>query len=131
MLESFKYNSEWGITLKKIIGCLYAHYSNIEYIEQEFSTYEVELLHFVDPALVCRVLSDDNFSKEDAQNKVKQQVEWIAGSKVDAILITCTNYIALLQEDHLPTSVPIRKIDEPFFNYFAITKHEPSMQNRF
>ena len=108
--------------MKKRIGCLHAHYSNIEYIEQSLSAYEVELLHFVDPALVLRTSSDDNFSLEQAQEKVKEQIEWIAGNKVDAILITCTNYIALLQENQLTTSVPIIKIDEPFFNY--ICNHE-------
>lgn len=102
--------------MKKRIGCLHAHYSNIEYIEQAFSEYDVEFVHFVDPALVIRVSSDENFSMEDAQNQVKRQVEWIAGSKVDAILITCTNYIALLQEDRLSISIPIIKIDEPFFS---------------
>jgi hypothetical protein len=108
--------------LKKRIGCLHAHYSNIEYIEQALSAYEVELLHFVDPALVFRVSSDDHFSLEHAQDKVKQQIEWIVSSKVDAILITCTNYIALLQEDQLSTSVPIIKIDEPFFDYLCFQK---------
>jgi hypothetical protein len=102
--------------LKKRIGCLHAHYSNIDYMEQAFSDYEVELLHFVDPALVYRVASDGDFSLLDAQQKVIQQMEWIAQSNVDAILITCTNYIALLQEDQLSTAVPIIKIDEPFFN---------------
>jgi hypothetical protein len=105
---------------KKRIGCLHAHYSNIEYIEQELSAYDVELLHFVDPALVYRISTDDNFSKELARDKVKQQVEWIIGSKVDAILMTCTNYIALLPDEPLTASVPIIKIDEPFFNYLCL-----------
>ncbi|UHA71878.1 hypothetical protein [Paenibacillus sp. 481] len=99
------------------IGCLHAHYSNIEYIEQALAAYEVELLHFVDPVLVSRVSSDDHFSLEQAQAKVHEQVEWMAQSKMDAILITCTNYIALLQEDQLTTTVPIIKIDEPFFRH--------------
>jgi hypothetical protein len=102
--------------MKKRIGCLHAHYSNIEYIEQAFSACEVELIHFVDPALVYKVSSDDTFSLLDAQRKVIEQIEWIVQANVDVILITCTNYIALLQEDQLPVTVPIIKIDEPFFN---------------
>jgi aspartate/glutamate racemase len=66
-----------------------------------------------------RVTSDENFQESDAQNKVKEQIEWIAQCNVDAILITCTNYIAILQEDQLSISVPIIKIDEPFFDFIC------------
>lgn len=105
--------------MKKIIGCLHAHYSNIEYIENALSPYDIELIHFVDPALMVRVTTDENFKETDAQNKVKEQIEWIAQSNVDAILITCTNYIAILQEEQLSISVPIIKIDEPYFEYIC------------
>jgi len=101
--------------LKKRLGCLHAHYSNIEYIESAFSSYDIELIHFVDPGLMYRVTSNENFHLEEAQEKVKEQIEWIAKCNVDAILITCTNYIAILQEEQLTTSVPIVKIDEPYF----------------
>lgn len=105
--------------MKKRIGCLHAHYSNIEYIENALSSYDIELMHFVDPALMYRVTSDKSFKSEDAQNKVKEQIEWIAQCNVDAILITCTNYIAVLQEEQLSISVPIIKIDEPYFEYIS------------
>ena len=85
--------------MRKRLGCLHAHYSNIEYIEDALSLYDVELIHFVDPALMYRVTSDENFKVADAQKKVKEQIEWIAQYNVDAILITCTNYIALLPEE--------------------------------
>lgn len=101
--------------MKKRLGCLHAHYSNIEYIESAFSSYDIELIHFVDPGLMYRVTSNENFHLEEAQEKVKEQIEWIAKCNVDAILITCTNYIAILQEEQLTTSVPIVKIDEPYF----------------
>jgi aspartate/glutamate racemase len=103
--------------LKKRVACLHAHYSNIEYIESAFSPYEIELIHFVDPALIYRVSSDIHFKESDAQKKVIEQIEWIAQCNVDVILITCTNYIALLQEEQLSISIPIIKIDEPYFNY--------------
>ena len=103
------------LPVKTRIGCLHAHYSNVEYIERAFSSHETELLHFVDPALVYRISSDETFRVQDANRKVKEQIEWIAQARVDAILITCTNYIAILQEDLLSVDVPIIKIDEPFF----------------
>ncbi len=105
--------------LRKRLGCLHAHYSNIEYIENALSPFNIELIHFVDPALMYRVTSNENFQESDAQFKVKEQIEWIAQCNVDAILITCTNYITILQEDQLSISVPIIKIDEPFFDYIC------------
>ncbi|MEI4768190.1 hypothetical protein WAX74_00770 [Psychrobacillus sp. FJAT-51614] len=97
------------------LACLHAHHSNIEYIETALASYEIELIHFVDPGLMNRVTHDNSFQYSDAQQKVKEQVEWIAKINADAILITCTNYIALLNEDDLSLPIPIIKIDEPFF----------------
>lgn len=57
------------------IGCLHAHYSNIEYIEASIG------------------------SKAD-------QIKWITQSGVDAILITCTGYIAILEEVETMTNLP-------------------------
>lgn len=99
--------------MKKKIGCLHAHYSNIDYIEKALSAYNVELSHFVDPGLMYRVMNDPDFTEFSAKRKVKEQVEWVAQSGVDAVLITCTNYIALLGE--LSSNVPIIKMDEPYF----------------
>ncbi|MGE7760362.1 hypothetical protein [Peribacillus sp. NPDC097895] len=101
--------------MRKRIGCLHAHYSNVEYIEKAFSKFDIEWLHFVDPGLMQRVGLDEKFMYSDAQKRVKEQIEWIAECKVDAILITCTNYIALLNEEQLSLSQPIIKIDEPYF----------------
>ncbi|WP_040949485.1 hypothetical protein [Gorillibacterium massiliense] len=113
--------------MKKRIGILHAHYSNIAYIEEALTGCDVELLHFVDPGLVYRVGSDESFSEEQAAEKVNRQVEWIAACHVDIILITCTNYIALLQEDQLAFKVPpIVKIDEPFFEKI-ISLEEPQI----
>lgn len=102
--------------MKRKIGCLHAHYSNIEYIQNAIASDELELVHFVDPGLMSKITADKNFDETKAKNKVIEQMEWIAQANVDAILITCTNYIALLEEDRLKTSIPLIKIDEPFFS---------------
>lgn len=102
--------------MRKRIGCLHAHYSNIRYIDDALSEFNIELIHFVDPALMYRVTSDEKFQESDAQKKVNEQIAWMAQCDVDAILITCTNYIALLKEDQRSIAVPIIKIDEPFFD---------------
>ncbi|MDQ1913436.1 hypothetical protein RAC89_23850 [Paenibacillus sp. GD4] len=103
--------------MKRKIGCLHAHYSNIEYIQTAMASDEWEMVHFVDPGLMNRILADQHFDETAAKNKVIEQMEWIVQSNVDAILITCTNYIALLDESRLHTTIPIIKIDEPFFRY--------------
>jgi aspartate/glutamate racemase len=103
--------------LKKKIGCLHAHYSNIDYIESAFSAYDIELIHYVDPGLIYQ-LKNDHVS--EAEKKVKDQIEWIAQSGVDAILITCTNYIALLKQ--IEVNIPIIKIDEPYFEALCNTQ---------
>jgi hypothetical protein len=104
--------------LKKKIGCLHAHYSNIDYIESAFSPYDLELSHYVDPGLIY-VLQTDQVSV--AEKRVKDQIEWMTQSGVDAILITCTNYIALLNQ--LEVNIPIIKIDEPYFEALCKTPH--------
>lgn len=98
----------------KKIGCLHAHFSNIEYIEDAFSLLDIELIHFVDPSLMYRVMTDKNFSIENGRKKVQEQLEEITACNVDGILITCTNYISFLPEK-LPITVPVIKIDEPYF----------------
>ncbi|MGE7690881.1 hypothetical protein ACQKMI_16910 [Lysinibacillus sp. NPDC097214] len=98
--------------MKKKLGCLHAHHSNIEYIEQAFQNIEkVKLVHFVDPGLIQQVSK----GTDGLAFKVKEQLEWMESCDMDAILITCTNYIALLEEEQLELSIPIMKIDEPFF----------------
>ncbi|SES10408.1 hypothetical protein [Psychrobacillus sp. OK032] len=97
------------------LACLHAHHTNIDYIESALATLNIELMHFVDPGLMNRVTNDTGFNQLDASIKVKEQIEWIAKCNADAILITCTNYIALLNEEDLSCSIPIIKIDEPYF----------------
>jgi len=99
----------------KKVGCIHAHYSNINYLEKAFSPSDLEFLHFVDPGLMHGIQAGHSLSRVDAQAKVRDQIEWVANCQVDAILITCTNYIALLEEAVLTTTVPVIKIDEPFF----------------
>ena len=94
---------------------MHVHHSNIDYIDKAFSPYEVELIHFVDPGLMSRLTTDPSFQKNDAGKKIAEQIAWMESSQVDAILLTCTNYIAMLQDELLTTNIPIFKIDEPFF----------------
>jgi len=100
---------------KTRLGCLHMHHSNIPYIDGIVAPDRVELLHFVDPGLMRRIGSDAGFPSDQAEAQVRRQLEWMAGCGLDAILITCTNYIAVLADELLDLSIPVIKIDEPFF----------------
>ncbi len=97
------------------LGCLHMHHSNIPYIDAIVAPGQVELLHFVDPGLMHRIGSDAGFDLGPAEQQVRRQLDWMAGCGLDAILITCTNYIAMLPEEPLDLTIPVIKIDEPFF----------------
>ncbi|MVO97992.1 hypothetical protein [Paenibacillus lutrae] len=96
------------------IGCFHAHYSNIEYIDKALSSFNVELVHFVDPGL-DRIKQDADFSEELIQDKIKAALDWISRCHVDAILITCTFFTSNLPES-LPYGIPVIKIDDPLFH---------------
>lgn len=96
------------------IGCFHAHYSNIEHIENALRSLNVELIHYVDPGL-DRIKLDADFTTEMAQKKVLDTLNWIAKSHVDAILMTCTFFTAIYDEDIHRFPIPIIKIDDPLF----------------
>ncbi|KRF08092.1 hypothetical protein ASG89_16815 [Paenibacillus sp. Soil766] len=96
------------------IGCFHAHYSNIEHIENALRSLGVELIHYVDPGL-DRIKKDADFTTEMAQKKVLDTLNWIAKSHVDAILITCTFFTAIYDENVHRFPIPVIKIDDPLF----------------
>jgi hypothetical protein len=98
----------------KRIGCYHAHYSNIEHVEKALSIFDVELIHFVDPGL-DRLKMDADFTKEIVEKKVIETLDWITKCHVDAILITCTFFTAIFNEEVHHYPIPIIKIDEPLF----------------
>lgn len=100
--------------MSKRIACLHAHYSNITYIEDAFLEYEIEWLHFVDPGLMY-MLNNHEVREISLRHKTSEYFNWIIACKVDAIVVTCTQYILLIEQFQLSYDVPIIKIDEPFF----------------
>ena len=91
------------------IACLHAHYSNISYIERAFRCHSVQLQHYVDPGVMWHV---QHHQIKEAKIQVENQLQWIAATKPDVLVVTCTNYIALMNAS---VSVPIIEIDIPFF----------------
>ncbi|MEK4425814.1 hypothetical protein [Solibacillus sp. FSL K6-1523] len=99
----------------KKLTCLHAHHSNIPYIENLLKPYPIEISHHVDPGLMDQIKNNPNFDRQLAKEKVHAQITWLASTNPDAILITCTNYIALMDSINSPSTIPLIKIDEPFF----------------
>jgi hypothetical protein len=100
---------------KTRLGCLHMHHSNIAYVDGIVDAERVEALHFVDPGLMRRITSEPGFTADEAREQVRRQLAWMASCGLDAILITCTNYIAMLPDEPLDLAMPVIKIDEPFF----------------
>ncbi len=97
------------------LGCLHMHHSNIAYIDGIVDPDRVETVHFVEPGLMRRIGSDRGIANDQASAQVRRQLDWMASCDLDAMLITCTNYIAMLPDETLDLPLPIVKIDEPFF----------------
>ncbi|WP_340701427.1 hypothetical protein [Brevibacillus borstelensis] len=99
------------------LGCLHAHHSNIALISDGLCIDGLALTHFVDPGVLIRSELSGHFPDEASRAKIREQLQWIAACGVDAILITCTQYIAGMQpEDENCVELPIIKLDEPFFH---------------
>jgi hypothetical protein len=94
------------------IGCFHAHYSNIALIEEALAPYEVELVHYVDPGL-DRLKHESDFTEAVIHEKVSQTLQWIAHCHADAILVTCTLFAAVLEQEVQHVPVPVVGIDDP------------------
>ncbi|MGK5507661.1 hypothetical protein [Brevibacillus formosus] len=99
------------------IACLHGHHSNISLFSDAFAAFDVELIHFVDPGLLLQNAGTYVHTKEQSHAKLREQLSWMQNCSVDAIVITCTQYAALVTpEDEATATVPLFTIDGPFFH---------------
>lgn len=96
------------------IACLHAHHSNIGYLDEALAGLEVQVTHFVDPGLLARLAGDGVFTEADARARVIAQLEWMAHSGADTLVVTCTAYGAALPP-RSGLDVPVVVVDEPLF----------------
>ncbi|WP_248925273.1 hypothetical protein [Paenibacillus hamazuiensis] len=96
----------------KTIGCLHAHHNNIPGIERTLGS-DYRLVHYVDPGFIPW-LNGKERQQHELRIYMERQLEWIGGYPADAILLTCTNYIAAMDEVRPRTPCPVAAIDEPF-----------------
>lgn len=103
------------------VGFLHAHYSNIQYIEAAFASYNIELVHMVNPVLL-------ELLKEHGQRlvkeKLKEHIRELFSIHVEAVVITCSTYSGLYDDD---IDLKVIKIDEPFINYLCNQNREVSL----
>ncbi|WFR63159.1 aspartate/glutamate racemase family protein [Paenibacillus amylolyticus] len=92
------------------IACFHAHYSNISVIEQALTSYNLELVHYVDPGL-DRLKHDEDFNSALVQEKLSQTLQWMSRCHADAILVTCTLFAAVLEQIQ-PLPIPVTGIDD-------------------
>ena len=93
------------------IACFHAHHSNIRLIEQALTSYNIELVHYVDPGL-DRLKHDEDFGNALVREKVNQTLHWISRCHADAILVTCTLFAAVLDQQKEPLPIPVTGIDD-------------------
>lgn len=102
------------------IACLHGHHSNISLLDDAFSPWSVDLVHFVDPGLLMLHGGTCPPTKEQAHDKLRNQLSWMQACLPDAIVITCTQYAAsLTTEDEATMNIPVFTIDGPFFDEVA------------
>ena len=96
-----------------LIICLHAAESNVDILEQSLADRSFEIRHVVDTYLLTMIREQRPFNeqKDYAFNKIMALIE----QQPEFILITCTNYIVLLDQIEIETNIPILKIDELLF----------------
>lgn len=104
------------------IGFLHAHHSNIEAVESGLCHLKLQAVHFVEPGLVHRITNDPTFTEEAARQRVQSHLHWMSGCDLEALVVTCTTYAALLGEH--PGQIPVIPIDQPFFAEVCATSGE-------
>jgi len=94
--------------------CLHAAESNIEIMEQALSDTPIQIQHEVDSHLLKLIREERPFheQKDYAYKKIMALTE----QQPDFILITCTNYIVLVDHIDSEIHIPLLKIDELLFD---------------
>ena len=93
--------------------CLHAAESNIEIIQRSLSDSPIAIQHVVDTYLLKMIREQRPLNEQIdyAFYKIMELIE----QQPAFILITCTNYIVLLDQIEFETNIPILKIDELLF----------------
>jgi len=97
----------------KTIGFLHAHHSNAGFFEAAASG-PVRFIHFAEPGIAERLANDPAFDNRHARAKLSELIHWIADCGAETLLVTCTEYCALLPDSD-SFRIPVLRLDELFF----------------
>lgn len=90
--------------------CLHATEANIEIIDREMKEMPFDIKHEVDTHLLSMIRSKQPLELQKAY--VVEQLKKLMLQEPALLFVTCTNYVALIDEINVTTHIPILKIDE-------------------
>ena len=105
----------------KRIACLHAHHSNLSLLSDAFASFDVELVHFVDPGILLQSSGAVAPAIQQAHAKLRDHLQWMSQCLADAMIITCTQYASYLTpEDEASLAIPIFTIDGPLLQELSL-----------
>ena len=90
--------------------CLHASEANIEIIDREMKEMPFDIKHEVDTHLLSMIRTKQPLELQKAY--VVEELNKLTLQEPALLFVTCTNYVALLDEINVTTHFPILKIDE-------------------
>ncbi|MEK4629225.1 hypothetical protein MKZ17_13550 [Solibacillus sp. FSL R7-0682] len=99
--------------MRPLMICLHASELNIEIMERSLHEMPFEVRHVVDTHLLHIIREQQSLAEQ--KNYIFTKMMELIEQEPALILVTCTNYIVLLEQMELVTSIPILKIDELLF----------------
>ena len=90
--------------------CLHASEANVEIIDREMKEMPFDIKHEVDTHLLSMIRSKQPLELQKAY--VVEQLNKLMLQEPALLFVTCTNYVALIDEINVTTHIPILKIDE-------------------
>lgn len=93
--------------------CLHATEANIEIIDREMKEMPFDIKHEVDTHLLSMIRAKQPLELQKAY--VVEKLNKLTLQEPALLFVTCTNYVALLDEINVTTHIPILKIDEVLY----------------
>ncbi len=90
--------------------CLHASEANVEIIDREMKEMPFDIKHEVDTHLLSMIRTKQPLELQKAY--VVEELNKLTLQEPALLFVTCTNYVALLDEINVTTQFPILKIDE-------------------
>lgn len=115
LAEKFQFLMNTGNVINPLpmMLCLHASQANTAVIDNALKHLPININHHVDEELIHMIRQGK--SQEILRLRVLEQLHGLIDQQPDFILITCTNYIVLLEDISFECHIPVLKIDEVLF----------------